>query len=135
MFYQVGPSSLMALVFVAISTIVTSYALNRIVSLQKFKLLFTEQRNRLTSEFINHIRIIRLNGWETVLIDKIIQARNEELDYLAATGHLNHSFSAWVMMSSPRIQAVLIFAMYVYTGNLLTLTIAFSTFTIFTTMS
>ncbi|KAK0040484.1 multidrug resistance-associated protein 1, partial [Biomphalaria pfeifferi] len=61
----------------------------KIILTQKQKQIFEEMMscrdNRLsiTSEALNVIKIIKLNGWEPIFINKILQARNKELKQLS----------------------------------------------------
>ncbi len=132
---QVGIATFAGFAYAILSFVASWRSLSNIFALRKEKLGYADNRSKLMNEVLNGIRVIRLYGWETAFMEKIQEVRLKELAVLAKIGYLFHSTTTLFLLASPFIQAIIIFAVYVYLDNTLTVAQAFTTLTLFGAMN
>jgi ABC-type multidrug transport system fused ATPase/permease subunit len=135
MYYQVGLCASLAIIYAILAIVISKISLKQLINLRQKKLFFTELRCRLTNELLNGIRIIRLYGWENIYFKKIIDARQQEMEYLWWIGSIYNTIVVWLLTSGPLLQSVIIFSVCIYTGHTLTVAKAFSMLTLFSVLS
>ncbi|CAG2175059.1 unnamed protein product, partial [Oppiella nova] len=76
---QLGPSSLMVFVVMAVVLPLTSFIYKRIEKIQTKQMELKDMRMKQISEMLNNIKLLKLFGWEKPFMDRISITRHQEL--------------------------------------------------------
>jgi ABC-type multidrug transport system fused ATPase/permease subunit len=99
------------------------------------KMSLTDMRVKFTNEVLAGIRVIKYYAWEEPIINKIVEIRVSELNFLRKMGYMFSAVFAILMLGAPQIQVVCIFVVYILLGNDLDVATAFTTMTLFNIMT
>ncbi|KAF9904659.1 Multidrug resistance-associated protein 1, partial [Lobosporangium transversale] len=105
-------------------------------SMQAEKLKAMDQRVQLTTEVLSSMKIIKLYGWSTAFINRILAVRSKELNILKRIG-IVEAFMSIIFISSSLIISLVTFSVYAlwggpgFTPGKLTLQTVFVSMTLF----
>ncbi|KAG0071220.1 Canalicular multispecific organic anion transporter 2 [Linnemannia elongata] len=85
-------------------------------SMQARKLAAMDQRIRLTTEVLAGIKIVKIYGWESAFLQRILSTRNQELAALKMIGVLQALMSI-IFISSSLIISLITFGVFVLWGG------------------
>ncbi|KAG9062305.1 Multidrug resistance-associated protein 1 [Linnemannia hyalina] len=85
-------------------------------SIQSGKLKAMDERMRLTTEVLSSMKIVKLYGWSTAFLRRILEIRNQELAYLRRIGVVE-AFMSIIFISSSLIISLVTFAVYALWGG------------------
>ncbi|KAF9106425.1 Canalicular multispecific organic anion transporter 2 [Mortierella sp. GBA35] len=85
-------------------------------SMQDRKLAAMDQRIRLTTEVLAGIKIVKIYGWESAFLRRILSIRNQELATLKMIGVLQ-AFMSIIFISSSLIISLITFGVYALWGG------------------
>ncbi|KAG0371858.1 Canalicular multispecific organic anion transporter 2 [Mortierella sp. AD032] len=85
-------------------------------SMQARKLEAMDQRIRLTTEVLTSIKIVKIYGWESAFLQRILSVRNQELAALKVIGVLQ-AFMSIVFISSSLIISLVTFGVFALWGG------------------
>jgi ABC-type multidrug transport system fused ATPase/permease subunit len=104
---------------------------NRAIRIQKGVLAARDKRMGVLNELIGAVKFIKFFAWENRWIARALDSRNVELDWLIKMRINGILFSAvWTL--APVLVSVFSFFVYVYLGNRLTVSVAFTAISLFT---
>jgi ABC-type multidrug transport system fused ATPase/permease subunit len=105
-------------------------------SMQSGKLAAMDQRIRLTTEVLAGIKIVKIYGWESAFLQRILSTRNQELAALKMIGVLQ-AFMSIIFISSSLIISLITFGVFAlwggpnFTPGVLTPQVVFVSLTLF----
>lgn len=105
-------------------------------SMQSRKLAAMDQRIRLTTEVLAGIKIVKIYGWESAFLQRILSTRNQELAALKVIGVLQ-AFMSIIFISSSLIISLITFGVFAlwggpdFTPGVLTPQVVFVSMTLF----
>ncbi|KAG0271079.1 Multidrug resistance-associated protein 1, partial [Linnemannia gamsii] len=85
-------------------------------SIQSGKLKAMDERMRLTTEVLSSMKIVKLYGWSSAFLRRILEIRNQELTYLRRIGVIE-VFMSIVFISSSLIISLITFGVYALWGG------------------
>lgn len=85
-------------------------------SMQARKLAAMDQRIRLTTEVLAGIKIVKIYGWESAFLQRILSTRNQELAALKMIGVLQ-AFMSIIFISSSLIISLITFGVFALWGG------------------
>ncbi|KAG9065094.1 Canalicular multispecific organic anion transporter 2 [Linnemannia hyalina] len=85
-------------------------------SMQARKLAAMDQRIRLTTEVLAGIKIVKIYGWESAFLQRILSTRNQELAALKMIGILQ-AFMSIIFISSSLIISLVTFGVFALWGG------------------
>ncbi|KAF9150200.1 Canalicular multispecific organic anion transporter 2 [Linnemannia schmuckeri] len=85
-------------------------------SMQSRKLAAMDQRIRLTTEVLAGIKIVKIYGWESAFLQRILSIRNQELAALKMIGVLQ-AFMSIIFISSSLIISLITFGVFALWGG------------------
>ncbi|KAG0078619.1 Multidrug resistance-associated protein 1 [Linnemannia elongata] len=85
-------------------------------NIQSGKLKAMDDRMRLTTEVLSSMKIVKLYGWSTAFLRRILKIRNQELAYLRRIGVVE-AFMSIIFISSSLIISLITFAVYTLWGG------------------
>lgn len=85
-------------------------------NIQSGKLKAMDERMRLTTEVLSSMKIVKLYGWSTAFLRRILKIRNQELAYLRRIGVVE-AFMSIIFISSSLIISLITFAFYTLWGG------------------
>ncbi|KAF9136196.1 Canalicular multispecific organic anion transporter 2 [Mortierella sp. GBA39] len=85
-------------------------------SMQARKLVAMDQRIRLTTEVLAGIKIVKIYGWESAFLQRILSTRNQELAALKMIGVLQ-AFMSIIFISSSLIISLITFGVFALWGG------------------
>ncbi|KIJ64255.1 hypothetical protein HYDPIDRAFT_91004 [Hydnomerulius pinastri MD-312] len=107
-----------------------SYITRRSIRIQKGLSASRDKRMAVLSELINAVKFIKFFAWEERWIQRVMNARSVELRWLTKARINSVIFSAlWI--SAPISVSLISFFVYVYQGNKLTVSVAFTSISLF----
>jgi ABC-type multidrug transport system fused ATPase/permease subunit len=114
--YAVGPVFLVGVGVVFVLLPYTLGTLRKAIKLRGEMVQFTDKRVKLINDVLMGLRVIKSYGWETAVMDKVKDARKDELKWNARRG-LWQSFLIVGVFLSPVLIAIAIFSTYAAFGN------------------
>ncbi|KAJ7108139.1 multidrug resistance-associated ABC transporter [Mycena epipterygia] len=107
-----------------------NYLVKQIIRIQKGLLNARDERMGVLNELISSVKFIKFFAWEQRWIDRALDARNTEIEWLLKSRMMDVAFAAlWV--SAPIFISVISFFTYVMLGNELTISTAFTAIALF----
>ncbi|KAF9919569.1 Multidrug resistance-associated protein 6 [Linnemannia zychae] len=85
-------------------------------SIQSGKLKEMDERMRVTTEVLTSMKIVKLYGWSSAFLHRILEIRRKELSYLRRIGVVE-SFMSIVFISSSLIISLITFGVYALWGG------------------
>lgn len=85
-------------------------------SIQSGKLKAMDERMRLTTEVLSSMKIVKLYGWSSAFLRRILEIRNQELTYLRRIGVVE-AFMSIIFISSSLIISLITFGVYALWGG------------------
>ena len=120
-----GISSLVG-IFTILLHLPISYFIGKFTAKLKHKtVLISDERLNLIADLLEGIKVIKLYGWESPYLDKIIQSRSKELYFIKKESYIS-IISNSLNIGSIGIVLLLTFLTYTLTGNELQPASAFS---------
>ncbi|KAF9235883.1 hypothetical protein BU15DRAFT_77487 [Melanogaster broomeanus] len=107
-----------------------SYVARRNIRIQKGLSASRDKRMAVLSELINAVKFIKFFAWEERWIRRVMDARNVELKWITKARINSVIFSA-IWISAPIMVSLISFFTYVYQGNQLTVSVAFTAISLF----
>ncbi|KAF9219896.1 P-loop containing nucleoside triphosphate hydrolase protein [Gyrodon lividus] len=107
-----------------------SYVARRNIRIQKGVSASRDKRMAVLSELINAVKFIKFFAWEERWIGRVMDARNVELKWVTKARINSVIFSA-IWISAPIMVSLISFFVYVYQGNKLTVSVAFTAISLF----
>ena len=92
---------------------------------------FTDKRTRLTTELLNGIRAVKMQGWESAMAAKVQEIRNKEIERCRSLLFLRSANKVLVYVL-PTLAAVTTFVLHVLRGHTLDAGVVFSVLTVIT---
>ncbi|KAF8502966.1 ABC transporter type 1, transmembrane domain-containing protein [Gautieria morchelliformis] len=100
------------------------------VGLQKGVLAAGDKRMNVINELLNSVKLVKFYGWENRWMDRVLNARKIELDWLVK-GRINRILFSALWTTAPILVSVLSFLTFILTGHELTISVAFTAIAIF----
>ncbi|KAF9148512.1 Multidrug resistance-associated protein 1 [Linnemannia schmuckeri] len=117
MLYNLLGWSMLAGVFAMLSLLpLQAWQARVFQSIQSGKLKAMDERMRLTTEVLSSMKIVKLYGWSTAFLRRILEIRNQELAYLRRIGVVE-AFMSIIFISSSLIISLITFAVYALWGG------------------
>ncbi|KAK3841611.1 MAG: hypothetical protein J3R72DRAFT_475529 [Linnemannia gamsii] len=85
-------------------------------SIQSGKLKAMDERMRLTTEVLSSMKIVKLYGWSSAFLRRILELRKQELDFLRRIGVIE-AFMSIIFISSSLIISLITFGVYALWGG------------------
>ena len=134
-YQQVGTATFVGLGYTLLTMPLTGITFGLINKWRAKKMSLTDMRVKFTNEVLAGIRVIKYYAWEEPIINKIVEIRVSELNFLRKMGYMFSAVFAILMLGAPQIQVVCIFVVYILLGNDLDVATAFTTMTLFNIMT
>ena len=132
LYNELGSAAFVGLGFTVVTMPINAFVFGKMNQIRRERMTFTDARVKLMGEILNGIRIIKYYAWENAFIGKITKIRDQELRLLAKGGYIFNTAMSFLLLGAPYVQTVLIFSVYVLSGNQqLTASIAFTSLTLF----
>ena len=87
-----GWSSLVGLSAVSVAVVILKYLVDRNLALTRGMLAATDRRISVISELVSSIRLLKYDAWESIWVDKAVEAREKEL----AIRYKSNFNGAWI---------------------------------------
>ena len=120
LFYYFGYIFSIGLGVMILLMIINVLIQNRIATYEEDKMKRVDERMKMTTEVINHIKLLKLYSWEDDFLKKILSFREKELNMFWKSNFLM-SFVIYFLYASPVFVAVASFTSYQFIIGQLTL--------------
>ncbi|KAF8529350.1 multidrug resistance-associated ABC transporter [Gautieria morchelliformis] len=104
--------------------------LEQAVGLEKGLLSAEDERMNVVNELLNSVKLVKFYGWENRWMDRVLDARKIELDWLVK-GRINRIMFSALWTTAPILVSVLSFLTFILTGHELTISVAFTAIALF----
>ncbi|KAF8579651.1 multidrug resistance-associated ABC transporter [Ramaria rubella] len=132
--YQLlGLSAFVGLFCLGVVSPLGSFLTKRSIRIEKGLLAARDKRMGVVNELLNAVKLIKFYGWETLWIDRVLDARKFELKWLVKSKscRINHVMFLCLSMITPIMVSVVSFFTFVMTGHELTVPVAFTAIALF----
>ncbi|KAF9255339.1 multidrug resistance-associated ABC transporter [Marasmius fiardii PR-910] len=121
--------------FAGLSVILAAWPLNTLlarrgIKMQKGNMAARDKRMGVVNELVAAVKFIKFYAWEQRWIDRAIEAREKEIDWMIKV-RINSILYSILWMTAPILISVVSFALYVLQGNELTVSTAFTAIALF----
>ncbi|KAF9259759.1 hypothetical protein L218DRAFT_873993 [Marasmius fiardii PR-910] len=121
--------------FAGFAVILAQWPLNTLlarrgITIQKGAMAARDNRMGVLNELVGAVKFIKLFAWEDRWIRRVMEARNKELSWIVKA-RINAVFYSLLWMSAPILISIVSFATYVFQGNDLTVSKAFTAIALF----
>ncbi|KAI6146199.1 P-loop containing nucleoside triphosphate hydrolase protein [Pisolithus tinctorius] len=121
-----GSAAFAGFAVIVVAWILHIYVTRLKIPLQKGLSTSRDRRMSILHELVNAVRFIKFFTWEDSWIMRVMDARDKEMDWLKRS-RMNSIESATLWAAAPVLVSFFSFFAYVYQGNKLTPSIAFTT--------
>ncbi|KAG9310797.1 hypothetical protein JVU11DRAFT_8649 [Chiua virens] len=125
-----GISAFAGFVVVLIGWPLNSYVMKRSIRIQKGVSASRDKRMGVLNELISAVKFIKFFAWEERWIDRTMDARGVEMNWMVKA-RLNSIIFTTIWNSAPILVSLISFFVYIYQGNQLTISVAFTSITVF----
>lgn len=130
LYQQVGPSVFAGLGFMLLLIPVNAVLIKRLSAYQKLMMVNKDKRQKIMTEILSGIRIIKFFVWESSYEQATNQIRQVEVDTLRQSSYLRAT-TMFSWMVTPVFVALFTFLSFTLAGNELTASIAFTSVALF----
>ncbi|XP_065662304.1 ATP-binding cassette sub-family C member 10 isoform X3 [Hydra vulgaris] len=130
LYQQVGVAFLSGLSFIILLIPINKWIANKIGDLSKDLMSRKDQRVKIVNEFLNGIRTIKLNVWEAFFVNKVSNARYDELKFVKKRKYLD-ALCVYFWAATPVVISIITFATYISMGGNLTAAKVFTSIALF----
>ncbi|KAF7974527.1 hypothetical protein HWV62_11990 [Athelia sp. TMB] len=109
---------------------INSFMTKRAIKVQKGTSVARDKRMQLVHELISAVKFVKFFAWEGRWIERVMNARKHELNWIIKS-RINSAFFHLSFTFSPILVAVVSFWVYIYSGNDMTISVAFTSVTLF----
>ncbi|KIJ28632.1 hypothetical protein M422DRAFT_784503 [Sphaerobolus stellatus SS14] len=129
--YQLlGISALAGLACLFVGTPLNNYLSRRRIRIHKSFMAVKDKRTNVLNELLAGLKLVKFYAWENRWMDRILDARNLELKWLAKT-RTNQIFLNAVWNIVPIMVSIVSFFTYIMLGNELPVSVAFTAISLF----
>jgi ABC-type bacteriocin/lantibiotic exporter with double-glycine peptidase domain len=128
--YYIGASFLAGLGVFVVAFIINSFLSKRQARLQKVLMQKTDARVSATTESLNNIKMLKLYSWTEAFERNINEKRDIEMSIMFKRFIIANTGVA-LMYFFPQILSAVVFSVYIGSGHVLDLSIAYTVMTIF----
>ncbi|KAF8554053.1 hypothetical protein OG21DRAFT_1497299 [Imleria badia] len=125
-----GISAFAGFIVVLVGWPLNSYLMKRSIRIQKGVASARDKRMAVLNELIGAVKFIKFFAWEERWIDRAMDARGVEMNWIVKA-RLNSIVFTLIWTSAPILVSVISFFAYVYQGNKLTVSVAFTSIALF----
>jgi ABC-type multidrug transport system fused ATPase/permease subunit len=127
---NLGASALVGLALLLVVFPLQGYLMKYLMGVRMKATKITDQRVKITQEAIQGVRVIKYQGWEEAIIERIEGLRTDELKYVRIMLNARAYLSA-IMQVQPVFAAILTFVVFGAVGGTLTPQIVFPSLALF----
>ena len=131
LYKYIGISFVIGVVVMIIFLIINYYYRTQFSKYLKLHMKKSDLRMKVTTEMINNLKVIKLNGWDDVALSKIQEARNEELNALDSRYYIT-TISQTLLWFAPIAMSVASIGLYQYLNDEFKIEDIFTSLGIFT---
>ena len=131
LYKYIGLAYIIGVVVMIIILIINYYYRTQFSKYLKLHMKKTDLRMKVTTEMINNLKAIKLNGWDDVALAKIQEARGEELDALGLRYYVT-TISQTLLWFAPIAMSVASIGLYQYLNEEFKIEDIFTSLGIFT---
>ena len=113
LYRYIGISFVIGVFVMIIFLIINYYYRTQFSRFLKLHMKKADLRMKVTTEIINNLKVIKLNGWDEIALKKIQEARNEELDALNSRYYIT-TISQTLLWFAPVAMSVSSIGLYQY---------------------
>ena len=113
LYRYIGISFVIGVFVMIIFLIINYYYRTQFSKFLKLHMKKADLRMKVTTEIINNLKVIKLNGWDEIALKKIQEARNEELDALNSRYYIT-TISQTLLWFAPVAMSVSSIGLYQY---------------------
>ena len=131
LYKYIGISFIIGLLVMIIFLIINYYYRTQFSKFLKLHMKKSDLRMKVTIEMINNLKVIKLNAWDEVALQKIQEARNEELNALSSRYYIT-TISQTLLWFAPIAMSVASIGLYQYLNDEFKIEDIFASLGIFT---
>ncbi|KAF8439690.1 multidrug resistance-associated ABC transporter [Boletus edulis BED1] len=125
-----GISAFAGFIVVLVGWPLNTYVMKRSIRIQKGVSATRDRRMAVLNEVISAVKFIKFFAWEERWIDRTMDARGVEMEWMVKA-RLNSILFSAIWSSAPIFVSLISFFAYVYQGNKLTVSVAFTSIALF----
>ena len=116
LYQYIGLAFVVGIVVMIIFLIINYYYRTQFSKYLKLHMKKSDLRMKVTTEMINNLKVIKLNGWDDIALKKIQEARGEELNVLGSRYYIT-TISQTLLWLAPIAMSVASIGLYQYLND------------------